>query len=165
MLAKIDITGQRFGRLVAMEPTKQRKNGNVIWKCLCDCGKSHYVRLGDLKNSSTKSCGCLSKELSSKRTRKDITNKRFGRLVALGPTDRRYVREVIWECICDCGKVCFVVGTSLRLGHTKSCGCFNSASLFARGTNIDPMDVPFEVIRCMQAKNELRKAIKQVRLG
>ena len=28
-----------------------------------------------------------------------------------------------WHCICDCGNECDVVGTNLRTGHTKSCGC------------------------------------------
>ena len=35
-----DLSGMRFGRLVAISPTEKRSNGgkSVVWKCLCDCG-------------------------------------------------------------------------------------------------------------------------------
>jgi hypothetical protein len=49
-----DLTGKRFGRLVA---TKYL--GNSRWECQCDCGKTTSVGIGDLKNSHTRSCGCL----------------------------------------------------------------------------------------------------------
>lgn len=49
-----DLTGKRFGRLVA---TKYL--GNSCWECQCDCGKITNVGIGDLKNSHTRSCGCL----------------------------------------------------------------------------------------------------------
>jgi len=31
----IDLTGQKFGRLTAIEMTDKRKNNSVVWKCLC----------------------------------------------------------------------------------------------------------------------------------
>jgi len=38
-----DLTGQRFGKLVAIEPTEKRVSKSVVWKCLCDCGNYHEV--------------------------------------------------------------------------------------------------------------------------
>lgn len=59
----IDIRGKRFGRLTAIKPTYIRDiNGSVVWKCKCDCGNIKFVTLPNLKNGSTKSCGCLKKE-------------------------------------------------------------------------------------------------------
>lgn len=55
---KVDLTGQRFGRLVALE----RINGK--WKCQCDCGNIKYISTGNLNNNGTKSCGCLHLEKS-----------------------------------------------------------------------------------------------------
>lgn len=49
-----DLTGKRFGRLVA---TKYL--GNSRWECQCDCGKKTNVAAKDIKNSHTRSCGCL----------------------------------------------------------------------------------------------------------
>lgn len=57
---------------------------------------------------------------------KDITGIRFGKLVAIGPSDKSVDRHIIWECACDCGTICFVSGTSLRRGLTISCGCYMS---------------------------------------
>ena len=55
---------------------------------------------------------------------KDITNERFGNLIAIkntGKADKH--RNLIWLCQCDCGNYCEVSGNNLRTGHTKSCGC------------------------------------------
>lgn len=62
----IDITGQRFGRLVAIKliPKKERtwSNKERAWLCKCDCGKETIVRQRNLLGKRvTKSCGCLRK--------------------------------------------------------------------------------------------------------
>ena len=58
----MDIIGQRFGLLIAVKPTNQRaSNGSVIWECLCDCGNTTYVPLGQLTRGHTLSCGCRHK--------------------------------------------------------------------------------------------------------
>jgi len=58
----IDLAGQRFGRLVVVEPTGERKGGHVVWRCLCKCGNEHFVAVDSLRGGFTKSCGCLQKE-------------------------------------------------------------------------------------------------------
>lgn len=55
----IDITGKRFGKLVAISPSKERKDSFVMWVCQCDCGNKTIVRSRSLINGDTKSCGCL----------------------------------------------------------------------------------------------------------
>ena len=62
--------GERFGRLVIIGPGVRSVNGRFRWKCLCDCGELINVRLNNLTSGRTKSCGCLSRELSSKRLKK-----------------------------------------------------------------------------------------------
>jgi hypothetical protein len=58
-----DLTGQSFGRLVAIEPTKERvHNGNVVWRCVCSCGEVAFVRSTNLTRGVTQSCGCLRRE-------------------------------------------------------------------------------------------------------
>lgn len=58
----VNITGQRFGHLVVIEPTDQRtlSNGYVIWRCKCDCGNICYCSTNKLNTGCTKSCGCKS---------------------------------------------------------------------------------------------------------
>lgn len=59
---------------------------------------------------------------------KDLTNLRFGRLVAIEKTDKRINRCVVWKCKCDCGNYCEVKSNNLLTGHTQSCGCLNKES-------------------------------------
>ena len=63
-----DLTGQRFGRLVATtaianEPGK----GKSRWACLCDCGGSHTATASNLKAGKVRSCGCLQSESARER--------------------------------------------------------------------------------------------------
>lgn len=59
----------------------------------------------------------------------DISGQRFGRLYVIAPAGRNTHREVIWECVCDCGNHVIVAGYSLRCGSTTSCGCWKSEVL------------------------------------
>ena len=64
MSKKKDLTGQKFERLLVLEDSgKRTSNGNVIWKCLCDCGKIVEVPGRGLTIGDNKSRGCLNKEL------------------------------------------------------------------------------------------------------
>ena len=55
----------------------------------------------------------------------DLTGQRFGRLTAVAPTDKRTCgKNVVWECKCDCGNTVYVGSGSLRIGETRSCGCW-----------------------------------------
>ena len=67
MVAKLDLTGVRFGRLTCIESKSlPQSNGTVrvFWECLCDCGNTVLVHRGNLRNGCTKSCGCLKIEMS-----------------------------------------------------------------------------------------------------
>ena len=58
MNAPVDLTGFRFGRLIALHRT-ENKNGRTRWMCVCDCGKEHPVATTTLVSGGTRSCGCL----------------------------------------------------------------------------------------------------------
>jgi len=66
---KKDMTGLRFGRLVVCKESNQRIRGCVCWEAVCDCGNVKVYVGADLRKGHTKSCGCLAKELSSKRAK------------------------------------------------------------------------------------------------
>ena len=59
------LTGQRFGRLTAIEPTEKRYDGKIVYHCLCDCGKQCFIRSSDLRKGHTRSCGCLVKDVNT----------------------------------------------------------------------------------------------------
>ncbi len=97
--------------LTALKPTNKRKRGVVIWECKCDCGNIIETTTTDLTCGRKKSCGCLEKTNQKnfgKRTKDinkiDRTGKRYGKLIALYPTEKRAGTNIIWHCKCDCGK-------------------------------------------------------------
>lgn len=89
----IDLTGQRFGRLVVMgkAANEAETDHHAMWKCRCDCGKETAVRGTLLRRGSVKSCGCLSKEMV--RERITVHNTTHG---------ESYTRLYsIWADMCD----------------------------------------------------------------
>lgn len=57
----IDITGERFGRLVAFRPVGSCVGG-VVWYCLCDCGGRATELVSKLRHGRKKSCGCMERD-------------------------------------------------------------------------------------------------------
>ena len=111
----------RFGRLTALEPTKERENGYIVWLCRCSCGNIVHVSSRFLKKGWVTSCGC-----EEKRPRYgDLTGKRFGRLLAVSMLKERDSKgRVLWNCVCDCGNKIDVPAGQLVNGYRRSCGYF-----------------------------------------
>jgi hypothetical protein len=78
MTKLIDMTGQKFGRLIVL----RREPGlePARWLCRCDCGREKVVRGMLLRLGKTTSCGCFRRE---QVRRKDMAGLKFGRLTAL----------------------------------------------------------------------------------
>jgi len=57
----IDETGKRFGRLVVLHRTWNRKT-SAFWQCQCDCGGKTKTSGTDLRSGHSTSCGCLAIE-------------------------------------------------------------------------------------------------------
>ena len=109
-----DITGERFGRLTARSFVGRNPYGKALWRCTCDFGGEIVTTLGNLSDGYTRSCGCL--------YIKDLTDQRFGKLVALFPTGGRRSGYPIWHCRCDCGNEVDVPSMYLYRGDRKTCG-------------------------------------------
>jgi hypothetical protein len=64
----IDLTGQRFGRLLVIGRAPKIKH-DTLWRCYCECGVECVVAAGNLRRGATRSCGCMQKEmLAARRT-------------------------------------------------------------------------------------------------
>lgn len=59
MPPSIDLTGQKFGKLIIIRFVQKDKWGHSCWLCKCDCDKEKIICDNDLKSGHTKSCGCL----------------------------------------------------------------------------------------------------------
>lgn len=126
MGAKLDLRGQRFGRLTVLEEGKHTQSG-IYWKCRCECGNIKEVRGRELRNGLIKTCGC-----GLAWNKLDLKGKRFGRLVALEECGRAN-GLVLWKCQCDCGNTSFVRASALKSGHIQSCGCATKEAVTKHG--------------------------------
>lgn len=62
MSKQIDITGQRYGRLVPLYRVENDKYGRSAWMCQCDCGTRKVISANDMRSGKSRSCGCLERE-------------------------------------------------------------------------------------------------------
>lgn len=66
-----DLSGQKFGRLTAIEICGRDKYGKILYKCRCDCG-NEFITLGrHLKNGHSKSCGCWNRDKNVEHSKYD----------------------------------------------------------------------------------------------
>lgn len=147
--AKKDLTNQKFGRLIALYQTSERKNGSVVWHCKCDCGNECNVSAASLTSGRTKSCGCLKKEKDKqpKGNTINLIGKKFNHLTVVKRNGSSKKGQAQWLCKCDCGNpnlIC-VLGSNLRSGHTQSCGCERmSHGEIAVSNLLKENNIPFE---------------------
>src|ERR1035441_95337 len=111
----LDLTGQRFVSLVALERTPRvGKRTSASWKCQCDCGNIKNIESASLRSGNTKSCGC-------RIYKPHPIDSVFGSL-----TDKEWLPRLRYLCVCKCGGCLSVkhsqLTTRLGLGR-KSCGC------------------------------------------
>lgn len=120
MARRCDLIGQRFGRLTVIERLEKRENRYQAWLCRCDCGGEIEVNTRRLKSGTVRDCGCV----PHRGGLVDLTGRRFGRLQAMEPTERRDRKgSVYWRCVCDCGQEVEVTEDGLMRGNYQSCGC------------------------------------------
>lgn len=136
MSNKLDLTGQKFGRLTPLQATKEHNSqGLILWECKCDCGNIVKLPGSYIKRGRVCSCGCLKTDTLIKRNiengRKININDRFGSLVVIEDLgfkeqNNRTKRERWSLCQCDCGNIIEVRNNNLNTGMTQSCGCVKS---------------------------------------
>lgn len=71
MTRKNNLLNRRFGRLVVIKATKSDNQGNACWLCQCDCGRQTITVGSRLCNGTTKSCGCLRREVTKRQFMKN----------------------------------------------------------------------------------------------
>ena len=123
MSRKIDLTGQKFGRLTVIDEAPPRIRGDgckvTYWNCECECGTKKIIRGYSLTSGSTVSCGCWRKE----KAKVNLLGKKFTYLTVIEEIGRDKNGRVIWLCKCDCGKLHKTLGKYLLNGDATSCGC------------------------------------------
>lgn len=113
----IDVTNQRYKKLVAL-----KRNGSVgkytLWDFKCDCGNVITSQLRHVRRGKVTNCGCV--KIKNKLSIKD---KKHGLLTPKKIIGKNKKRQMIWECLCDCGNIAKVPRPDLVNKNTRSCGC------------------------------------------
>ena len=84
MRKKLDLTGQRYGKLTVLRPA-ENIGACTAWVCRCDCGQETVVRTDNLRHGRTKSCGC----------QRGTNPLRFGTALA----EEVHVERIKTECV------------------------------------------------------------------
>lgn len=94
----IDITGQRFGRLVALEIVDYYGKTRIKrWRCQCDCGNTVNVLMTSLRAGKTLSCGCMHREIIGEMGRQNL---RHGERTRRDPPTKEYTAWVNMKSRC-----------------------------------------------------------------
>ena len=162
-----DLTGMKFGRLIVVKRGENDKNNKAQWWCLCDCQlelpenerKLKLIPAKSLKSGATQSCGCLHREMASKKNKKYNTYDLIGEY-GVGYTfegkefyfdleDYDLIKEYYWY-INPYG----YVTTSKRVNSTKT-----MHRLFHRIImNCEDQDIEIDHIHGINSRNDNRKS-------
>ncbi|MBU1080928.1 MAG: hypothetical protein KKB59_10620 [Spirochaetes bacterium] len=115
----MNLSGQRFGRLLVIEKTAEKYKTEYLYRCQCDCGGEKLASSSLLKSGVIRSCGCLQAESRLH----DVTGQRFGRLVAIEATGRIEAGSMVWRWRCDCGNLIEARLKTVSSHCRVSCGC------------------------------------------
>lgn len=123
---KKDYTGMIFGELTVIEDIGKRgSDGCVYWRCQCSCGNDNYIVISTDLNRTGKrqKLHCN----SSIHKVIDLTGQTFGFLTVVGiDKDTVGTSQIKWLCRCsNCDRqdLVSILGSSLKSGKSRTCGC------------------------------------------
>lgn len=131
MLKRITNIGDKFNNLTIV--SFDNCNDWEIANCICDCGNTINVKKKSLLYDKVKSCGCTKKRTPQYH----LIGEKFGSLTInnIYFMKQKNRSRSFCDCTCDCGVKVGVWFYLLKIGHTRSCGCYkkNNPSNFKHG--------------------------------
>lgn len=121
----MDLTGKKFGKWEVLTFAHKNKFGHDFYNCKCSCGVVDVIRGHNLTQRKSKNC----KKCKYKNQRKYETIKvgdNYGDWKVLSINHQDKYSKIHYLCECKCGNKKTIVGTSLKNGDSKSCGCSKS---------------------------------------
>lgn len=122
----VDITGKRFGKLVAVEYVGKR-NHSSYWLCQCDCGNTKEIKQAYLHCGDVKSCRCSwSKRGKDNRYwngYEDISGTYFKNVrqsAKLREIAFDITKEEIWNQYLKQGRKCFFSGQDIHFESSNT---------------------------------------------
>jgi len=114
--------GNTFGTFTVLSFSRTDKHGKRLYNIRCQCGLEREMNGSIIKRGKVKTCqNCFEKQTHPRF--KDLTNQRFGKLVAMKTIGKNNRGYYLWETKCDCGIISVKDSGNLISGCTTSCGC------------------------------------------
>ena len=109
----IDLTGQKFNKLLVIKRAGSDHIGHATWQCQCECG-TYIIARGDLlRVGKIKSCKNCKNE--------NLTGQIFGNWTVKQKAGQDNSGHILWLCQCTCGKQRKITGSELRNSISKKC--------------------------------------------
>ena len=162
---RVDLTGRTFGEWTVLRQEGHDRHGRAKWRCRCKCSNVRFVTQQNLRRGTSKSCGCLRRNLASERNTIIMVLQKYGRLTVIKRSGSNNHGYATWLCECECGNKTVMNGASLRNGNTRSCGCLRRENgSLAKGESA--FNIVFSDIRRMAKKRgyEWQLTKEQVRV-
>lgn len=125
----INLTNQKFNKLICLYPTKKENSIKRFWVCQCECGNYTMGETNSIISGKKKSCGC-----EIKKNRNNLTGQKFDKLLVINldlefEKIRKPGTHKKWICLCDCGNKCSKYENDLLKKNQKiqSCGCIGNS--------------------------------------
>lgn len=120
---KLDITGEKYGSLVALYDTHEKMNGASAWMFQCDCGNKKILPINNVRYGTIKSCGCrinMKKRVKPKQRIK--VGSKFGDLIVLDNLGQIKKEAHYYSKVrCSCGYEFITRDTFLITGKQDKC--------------------------------------------
>jgi hypothetical protein len=110
---------------ILQETTDDRGRPAYFVECSCPAKTRRVIDGGQLASGRRLSCGCLTREATSKRNKKDPVLPPDSRWRIVGEAGRTKGKQVTYHVECTCPERTrrILPGTDLTAGHSRSCGC------------------------------------------
>lgn len=141
-----DLTGMRFGRLVAMSRVETKPGTHPRWVWRCDCGAQKDIRVERVKDGTTTSCGCY--HLERIRTKGGISRTpAYGRAAVRLRQARQLSRTPGWADLAEIRRLYAACPPGMHVDH----------EIPLCGRNVSGLHVPSN-LRLVPAEVNLRKS-------
>lgn len=125
-MKKIDIIGQKFGKLIVLSEHSKSRNGHERYTCQCECGNQCNILKTHLRQGNTTSCGCDKKQIGDNHHQWNGVGQLSGHFwythivrSANGTKNRRKLelnitKEYVWNLFLEQEKKCALSGIELK---------------------------------------------------
>lgn len=137
---RLDVTGQRYGALVAIRPSELRHRNSVNWLFKCDCGNEVIYPINSVRAGREKSCGCrINKKAPKPRESTLKPGDQFGDLTVVKIVGKHTDGHFMSEVKCKCGEVFAIRDSLIRCGRITRCKKCSSEALKTHGMTDTPL--------------------------